>query len=135
MTDLLQLMPLSGEMMTRQFTAWLGSELPDGARIGRNPQPAELLQAFERAALDSMTVSEESSGKSWVIVVSDASGERLRIDAKQRGKEVENVLFTITGDRAVLEAILAHLPPSCGSYLITADGQNPSIVTSGQATG
>jgi hypothetical protein len=132
MTDLLQLMPLSGEMMTRQFTAWLGSELPDGARIGRNPQPSELLQAFERAALDSMTVSEESSGKSWVIVVSDASGERLRIDAKQRGKEVENVLFTITGDRAVLEAILTHLRPSCGSYLITADGQNPSIVTSGQ---
>ena len=133
MTDLLQLMPLSGEMMTRQFTTWLGSELPDGARIGRNPQPAELLKAFERAALDSMSVSEESSGKSWVIVVSDASGERLRIDAKQRGKEQENVLFTINGDRALLEALLAHLPSSCGSYLITADGQNPSIVTSGQA--
>lgn len=133
MSDLLQLMPLSGEMMTRQFTAWLGSELPDGARVGRNPQPDELLQAFESAALDGMTVSKEMSGKSWVVLVRDASGERLRIDAKQRGKEVENVLFTITGDRAILEAILAQLPPSCGSYLITADGQNPSIVTAGQA--
>ena len=108
MTDLLQLMPLSGEMMTRQFTAWLGSDLPDGARIGRNPQPPELLQAFESAALDGMTVSEESSGKSWVIVVSDASGERLRIDAKQRGKEQENVLLTITRDRVNLESILAQ---------------------------
>jgi hypothetical protein len=131
MADLLQLMPISGEMRTKQFEAWLGAPLPDDSRLGRNPQPDELLDAFAAAGLNGLTIERESSGKSWVIVVRDDTGERLRIDAKQRGKEQENVLFTINGDRALLETLLAHLPPACGSYLVTTDGQNPAIVTAG----
>ncbi len=131
MTALLQLMPLSGEMRTKQFATWFGAELPADARFGRYPQPDELQQAFERAGLGGMKLDKELSGKSWVIVVSDDTEDRLRIDAKQRGKEQENVLFTVTGDRAVLETLVAHLPVSCGSYVISADGQSPSIVTAG----
>ena len=134
MTALLQLIPLGDEMLSRQFAAYYGRDLPPEANYGRNPQADEFVQAFSRSKLDGLTLQREGSpSKSWALVISDAAGERLRIDARLRGKDKDNVLFTVTGDRHLLEILVAHLPASCGSFLISTDGLNPLIVTSGAA--
>lgn len=133
MPVLLQFMPFSGEMRSKQFAAWFGADAPADARYGRYPTLNEITTAFERVALDGLTLNTEASGKSWVVVITGAEGDVLRIDAKQRGADVHNVLFTVTGDRDTLEYLVAHLPASCGSFVISSDGQQPGIVTAGSA--
>lgn len=132
MSALHQLIPFGDEMKSKQFTAYLGREIPDNARYGRNPKADEVMEAFELADFVGLTARLEGSpAKSWVIVFTDAAGEKLRIDVKQRGKDKENLLYTITGDRDVLERLVAYLPEDCGSFLISTDGQNPVVVTAG----
>lgn len=127
MSQLHQLVPLSDEMRGAQFAAFLGGPVPDGVRLGRYPTADEIRAAFGRLNESVRHMVQDKSGKSWSLAVMDGTHEALRIDARLRGQT--EMLFTVSGDRHLLEALVAQLPRNCGSFLIMTDGQNPVIVT------
>lgn len=121
--------PLEDRLREDDVLVWLGHPIPDDVKNGRYPTPNELRAVLD--ALSPYSVNYEEAPYQWIAVVSNEYPV-LTVEAIAfSGNPNQSQEFRFTGDRAILTRILQSLPESCGTFLVTTDGEDPEFVMSG----
>jgi hypothetical protein len=114
--------PFEEAMRNAEAVAWHGQDIPENAKIGRNPNSRELIEVLDKISIGDL----DTDAKSSVSV--NAKGGFIYVAYPFWDKSDTEYPLSLNGDIEAIIELVEELSVRCGTFMLTANGESPIFI-------